>query len=367
MIAGDTAIPVLQAMLAGPATLGLRDLRAAADAGARRRNGARAVAEDRARRPEGGHRRGAGPAPRGERAAAARTDAPRSGARPVGRRGDRQDRRDLARRPRSRRPSAPRQATRSGSLAASHARGRRRPAGREGDRGGRGLFGTLAADRSLPAPMRTAAFIGTISAAGPRAPDALVEDARRRRRRLPRGGHRADRRRHSARRHRAGVRPAAAPAGSGPGPGAGGALALPGRPRAAGGACRRRGAARPTCAWPPCGRWSPSETCRRCRSWPRRRRRPERVRCRTRHAGRWAGVSGRAVDDAIVAALKQPASDAIAVELLKAVAERRLFLAKPSVSASLSSPSAAVRIEGMKTLRAIGSPSDASVRCWTSS
>jgi len=72
------------------------------------------------------------------------------------------------------------------------------------------------------------------------------------------------------------------------------------------------------------------------------------------------GVPGRAVDDAVVSSLKQPASDAIAVELLKAVADRRIFLAKPAVSASLAAPSAAVRIEGLKTLRAIGSPSDAS-------
>jgi hypothetical protein len=58
------------------------------------------------------------------------------------------------------------------------------------------------------------------------------------------------------------------------------------------------------------------------------------------------GVPGRAVDDAIVVSLMQPASDAIAVELLKAVADRRVFLAKPAVSASLLASSAAVRIEG---------------------
>jgi HEAT repeat protein len=63
------------------------------------------------------------------------------------------------------------------------------------------------------------------------------------------------------------------------------------------------------------------------------------------------GVPGRAVDDAIVASLKQPASDAVTVELLKAVADRGLFVAKPAVSASLLASSAAVRIEGMKTLK----------------
>jgi hypothetical protein len=73
-----------------------------------------------------------------------------------------------------------------------------------------------------------------------------------------------------------------------------------------------------------------------------------------------AGLRGREVDNAIVGGMTQPASDAIAVELLRAVAERRLFIAKPSVAASLSAPSAAVRIEGLKTLRVIGAPSDAS-------
>jgi len=71
-------------------------------------------------------------------------------------------------------------------------------------------------------------------------------------------------------------------------------------------------------------------------------------------------LKGREVDDAIAAGLKQPASDAIAGELLKAVAERRIFLAKPAVSASVAAPSAAVRIEALKTLRVIGTPSDAS-------
>jgi hypothetical protein len=72
------------------------------------------------------------------------------------------------------------------------------------------------------------------------------------------------------------------------------------------------------------------------------------------------GLQGREVDAAIVSALKEPASDAVAVELLKAVADRRVFLAKPAVSAALSSSSADVRVEGMKTLRVVGTPSDAS-------
>jgi HEAT repeat protein len=77
-----------------------------------------------------------------------------------------------------------------------------------------------------------------------------------------------------------------------------------------------------------------------------------------RHA--LGGLQGREVDDAIVGALTQPSSDAVAAELLRAVADRRIFRAKPAVSASLAAPSTPVRIEAMKTLRAIGTPSDAS-------
>ena len=70
------------------------------------------------------------------------------------------------------------------------------------------------------------------------------------------------------------------------------------------------------------------------------------------------GLRGREVDDAIVGGLKQPASDAAAAELLRAAADRRIFLAKPAVSASLASASPGVRIEALKALRAIGTPSD---------
>jgi HEAT repeat protein len=71
-------------------------------------------------------------------------------------------------------------------------------------------------------------------------------------------------------------------------------------------------------------------------------------------------LKGREVDDAIVTMLGQPAPAALTAELLKAVADRRLFVAKPAVSAMLAAPSAVVRVEAMKTLRAIGTPSDAS-------
>jgi len=69
-------------------------------------------------------------------------------------------------------------------------------------------------------------------------------------------------------------------------------------------------------------------------------------------------LKGRAVDEAILALLAQKPSDAVAAELLAAVADRRMFAAKPVVAASLMSPSADVRAQALKTLRAIGTPSD---------
>jgi HEAT repeat protein len=69
-------------------------------------------------------------------------------------------------------------------------------------------------------------------------------------------------------------------------------------------------------------------------------------------------LKGRAVDDEIVAELgRNPAGD-LAGELLLAVGDRRAFPAKPIVSAALSSPSATIRTQALKALRAIGTPSD---------
>ena len=222
-----------------------------------------------------------------------------------------------------------------------------------------GLFGALAADRSLPPPMRTAAFIGSISAAGPRAPDALVKML---------GGDDAAARAAAVAR----IGDVIEPGGIGPV-----CDLLPRLPEETQvqvlAALSRYPADRVRPAVLQAARSSApdvrvaalralesvgdvstvtflAETAAAAGKGP------------VQDAARRAldGISGRPVDEAIAAGLRQPASDVIAVELLKAVAERRLFLAKPSVSASLSSPSAAVRIEGMKTLRAIGSPSDAS-------
>ena len=222
-----------------------------------------------------------------------------------------------------------------------------------------GLFGTLAADRSLPAPMRTAALIGNISAAGPRAPSLLVSML---------GGGDADGRAAAIAR----IGDVIPPDGIGPV-----CDLLPRLPEAAQiqviAAISRYPAARvrpavlaAATSGPPEVRAAAlqalesvgdasmvpflAETAASAEKGP--------VQDAARRA--LGGVPGRAVDDAIVSSLKQPASDAIAVELLKAVADRRIFLAKPAVSASLLAPSAAVRIEGLKTLRAIGTPSDAS-------
>jgi HEAT repeat protein len=71
-------------------------------------------------------------------------------------------------------------------------------------------------------------------------------------------------------------------------------------------------------------------------------------------------LKGRAVDDAILAMLGQKQPPAAAGELMKAVADRRVFLAKPAVAAALQDPSPAVRAGAFEALRAIGTPSDVS-------
>jgi HEAT repeat protein len=71
-------------------------------------------------------------------------------------------------------------------------------------------------------------------------------------------------------------------------------------------------------------------------------------------------LKGRAVDEAVLTLLTQKPTDAVAGELLLAIADRRIFAAKPVVAASLTSPSADVRAQALKALRAIGTPSDTS-------
>jgi HEAT repeat protein len=220
------------------------------------------------------------------------------------------------------------------------------------------LFTALSADRTLPAPTRTAAFIGAISASGPRAPATLVEML---------GGDDADARAAAI----AGIGDAIPPDGIGPV-----CDLLPRLPEPAQvqllAALARYPAARVRPAVLQAAKSaSPDVRVAALRTLASVGDASTVMFLAETAAGpkgpvqdaarmALAGLRGREVDNAIVGGMAQPASDAMAAELLKAVAERRLFLAKPSVVASLSAPSAAVRIEGMKTLRTIGSPSDAS-------
>jgi len=69
-------------------------------------------------------------------------------------------------------------------------------------------------------------------------------------------------------------------------------------------------------------------------------------------------LKGRAVDEEVVAQLAQNPPEGMTGELLLAVGDRRIFPAKPVVSAALASSSAKVRIQALKALRGIGTPSD---------
>jgi HEAT repeat protein len=223
----------------------------------------------------------------------------------------------------------------------------------------RGVFDTLVADRSLPGPIRRAALIGNISAVGPRAASLLV---------VMLGGDDAEGRDAAVAR----IRDVIPPDGVGPV-----CELLPRLPESTEvqvlAALARYPAERVRPAVLQAAKSSSpdvrvaalralesvgdassvpflAETAASAQKGPVQDA-----------ARRTLGMlRGRDVDDAIAAGLKQPPSDAVAAELLKAVADRRIFLAKPAVSAALAAPSAAVRIEALKTLRAIGSPSDAS-------
>ena len=221
------------------------------------------------------------------------------------------------------------------------------------------LFTAVSADRTLPASMRTAAFIGTISASGPRAPGALVAML---------GGDDADARTAAV----AGIGDVIPPDGIGPVCDLLPRLPVPVQVQVLAALSRYPAArVRPAIlqaanssaddvrvaalrALEPVGDASTvafvAEIAAAGPKGP--------VQDAARRT--LGGLRGRAVDEAIVAGLAKPGSDAIAAELLRAVAERRLFIAKPSVAAALTASSSAVRIEGLRTLRVIGSPSDAS-------
>jgi HEAT repeat protein len=70
------------------------------------------------------------------------------------------------------------------------------------------------------------------------------------------------------------------------------------------------------------------------------------------------GLKGRAVDEAIVALMATQPPDEIQGELLLAMANRRIFAAKPVIASSLRSSSPRIRLQALRALRTIGTPSD---------
>ena len=222
-----------------------------------------------------------------------------------------------------------------------------------------GLFETLAADRTLPVPMRTAALMGTISAAGPRGPSLLVTML---------GGDDADARTAAIARIGDVIPP------DGIGPVCDLLLRLPEADQIKVlSALSRYPAARVK----PVALAAAKSDSADVRVAALRTLESAGDASTVAYLADTAGsapkgpvqdaarrtlgsLKGRDVDDAIVALLGQPAPAALTAELLRAVADRRIFLAKPAVSAALSATAPAVRIEGLKTLRVIGTPSDAS-------
>jgi HEAT repeat protein len=69
-------------------------------------------------------------------------------------------------------------------------------------------------------------------------------------------------------------------------------------------------------------------------------------------------LKGRAVDERLLALLAQNPPEEINGELLLAVGERRVFTAKPVVAAALASASSRVRVQALRSIRSIGTPSD---------
>jgi len=69
-------------------------------------------------------------------------------------------------------------------------------------------------------------------------------------------------------------------------------------------------------------------------------------------------IQGKPADDAILALLAQKPAEDVQVEVLLAIAERRIYFAKSAVAASLVSPSSRVRIQALRSLRTVGTPSD---------
>ena len=71
-----------------------------------------------------------------------------------------------------------------------------------------------------------------------------------------------------------------------------------------------------------------------------------------------SGLNGRAVDEALLAQLSNKPAEAMEVELLLAIADRRFYPARPVVAGAMASASPRVRSQALKSLRLIGTPSD---------
>jgi len=69
-------------------------------------------------------------------------------------------------------------------------------------------------------------------------------------------------------------------------------------------------------------------------------------------------LKGRPVDEAVLALLAAKPAEEVQVECLLAIAERRDFAAKSAVAALLDSSPSRIRIQALRTLRAIATPSD---------
>jgi len=69
-------------------------------------------------------------------------------------------------------------------------------------------------------------------------------------------------------------------------------------------------------------------------------------------------IKGRPADDAVLSLLANNPADDIQGEVLQAIAERRIYSAKAAVAGCLASASSKVRIQALRTLRTIGTPSD---------
>ena len=71
-------------------------------------------------------------------------------------------------------------------------------------------------------------------------------------------------------------------------------------------------------------------------------------------------VKGRDADEAVLTILGKDASEAMKSELIQAVGERRIFAGKNVLMGQLSVPSSRLRIQSLKVLKIIGTPSDIS-------